>query len=420
MKHKTFFIAVYLLVSTTAFAELSAVSTQRVLHGMDHCQRVDNELLYKEYWGDSVKPENLKEVCIAEQFADQVTLDGDVWLENQSRGLIEFCRSQSDGQEPFYSCLKISLDKAAKEISTPCVELEVQQLWSEEKCRRLVSYLFMKKFETILEAKPEENIPQVEEVKQPAAPVDMIKPELSLTNTWRIEQAIERCDQSKNELTYKKYWQDSVNPENQKTVCIAEQFADQVAADGDAWLEKKANDLIDQCEMKGRKDVSMYTLCLERNIDKNAKVLSLPCNELGEKKLWSTQECEHLVSYIFISKFEKILLSRKPLLDRLKAPLDELSEGIFFKFFVNPVMAILLFILYVLDVIFLIEGGTWMRVTKAGLFLGPLILLSCFTYGGLGLLSSGITMVAILMTIAWNHRVIVRKKEKPKPVPIEF
>jgi len=84
------------------------------------------------------------------------------------------------------------------------------------------------------------------------------------------------------------------------------------------------------------------------------------------------------------------------------------------------VIAILVFIFFVLDVVFLIEKGTWMQVTKAGLFIGPLLLLSCFANDGIGLLLSGTTIIAILSLIGWNHRSVVKKPEKKKPTPIEF
>jgi len=403
---------------TIASAEISGINTQRIKQGIARCEKNNNELIYKKYWRNSVKSENLKSVCMAEQFADQVAADGDPWLKSNASGLIDLCRAQSDDQKSYFSCLKTSLDKTAKELANPCVELGVEKLWDEDKCRRLVSYIFMKKFETILEAIK----PSVEEIKMPVPVVlaNVIKSELSLASTWRIEQALERCDQSNNELIYKAYWRDSVKPENKRTVCIAEQFADQLAADGDMWLEKSSANLIEQCETQGRKNKKIYYLCLQRNLEKNIKILSLPCKELGEKKLWSERKCEQLVSYIFKKNFEKIVESNKPPLVRFKLALDRLSGKTLLPFFVNPVMAIFVFILFALDVVFLIDNGTWIRVTKTSFFLGPLILLSCFTKGGIRLLSSGIAIVIILMLILWNHRRTPVKVEKKKPTPIEF
>lgn len=417
MKIKFLLAFVYLLMSTIAFAELSEISTQRIKQGIARCEETNNELIYKKYWRDLVKPENLKSVCMVEQFADQVAADGDQWLENNAGGLIDLCRAQPNDQKSYFSCLKASLDKIATGLSNSCVELGVEKLWGEDKCRRLVSYIFMKKFETILKAKVSE--PQAKVVQVPI-PVDMSGSELSFTNAWRIEQAIERCDRFNNELIYKEYWGDSVKPENKKTVCIAEQFADQVAADGDSWLEEKSVNLIEQCENQGRKDKRIYHLCLQKNLEENIKILSLPCKELGEKKLWSERGCERLVSYIFIKKFEKVVESSRPLLERFKLALNRTNEMMLVRFFVNPVMATFVFILFVLDVVFLIDKGAWIRVTKISLFFGPLILFSCFTKGEARLLSSGIVIVIISMLVVWKHRRAAVESEKKKPTPIEF
>jgi len=413
MKFKFLLVSACLFLSSTAFAELSAKSTQRIKQGIVRCDEVHNELIYKEYWRDSVKPENLKAVCMAEQFADQVATDGDLWLEQKAIGLINECRAQSSGRSSYLTCLKTPLDQAAEELAHPCVELGAEKLWGEDKCRRLVSYIFMKKFETILESYQ----PPVGEVKPP---VDMVKPELSLTSTWRIEQAIARCDQTHNELMYKEYWKDFVKPENRKTVCMAEQFADQVAADGDHWLAKRGEELIEQCQEKGREDKKIYFLCLKKNLEQAVKMLSPPCKELGEKKLWSQQKCEHLVSYIFMKKFDQVLESRKSLWERFKLALDSLNQMTLVKFFINPVIAILVFIFFVLDVVFLMEKGTWMQVTKTGLFMGPLLLLSSFAHDGIRTLLSGIVIVIMLFIIGWNHRRAVLKPKKKKPTPIEF
>ena len=90
------------------------------------------------------------------------------------------------------------------------------------------------------------------------------------------------------------------------------------------------------------------------------------------------------------------------------------------KFFINPVTAILVFIFFVLDVVFLIEKGTWLQITKVGMLMGPLLLLVCFTQGGIRILLSGIAIVIMLFIIGWNHRGVVLKPEKEKPTPIEF
>jgi len=247
-----------------------------------------------------------------------------------------------------------------------------------------------------------------------------IESKLSLTSTWRIEQAVRRCDQSNNELTYKEYWGDSPKPENQKTICIAEQFADQVAADGDGWIEASAGTLVEKCEQQsnGREDI--YSFCLKRNLEKNSRILSVPCKELGEKKLWDQRKCEHLVSYIFMTNFDDAARSNLTLWDKITRIFDRLSKNIWVNFFINPVTAILAFILFVLDVVFLIEKGTWMRVTKIGLIIGFLLIIASFTKGGLRLFLSGFTIIVIFSIIGWNHRAVKKKPEKKKPIPIEF
>jgi len=416
MKIKFLLVAVYLLTSSIAFAELSAISTQRIKQGITRCEENNNELIYKKYWRDSIKPENLNSVCMAEQFADQVANDSDPWLESNASGLIELCQTQSSDQNSYFSCLKASLDRTATEIANPCIELGAEKLWDEDKCRRLVSYIFMVKFEAILKvSKPKAEVAQV-----PADIVNIAEAELSLTSTWRIEQAIERCDQSNNELAYKEYWQDSVKPENKKTVCMAEQFADQVAADGDSWLEESSINLIEQCEKQGRKNREIYHLCLQLNLENKTKILSKPCKELGEKNLWSEQKCERLVSYIFLKKFEKIVESNRPWYERFMHAFDRTNEMMLARLLINPVAAIVLFILFALDVILFVDRGAWTRIMNTSFYIGPLILISCFAKGGIRIFSSGIVIVIIIMLIAWNHRKTFMKLDKEKPKPIEF
>lgn len=121
-----------------------------------------------------------------------------------------------------------------------------------------------------------------------------------------------------------------------------------------------------------------------------------------------------------MEKFDKVLKYNKSLWERLKLVLDSLSKGIFIKFFINPVMATLVFVLFVLDVVFLIEKGTWMRVTKTGLGISPVLLIACFTKGGIRLLFSGIVMVVMFTIIVFNHYKFPKKPKKKKPKPIEF
>lgn len=255
-------------------------------------------------------------------------------------------------------------------------------------------------------------------VKESSA--EPIESTLSMINTWKIQTAIKRCGNSNNELIYKEYWTDSVGSEDMESTCIAEQFADQAAEEGDVWLDKKAEKLIEECERQGQRAPEMYYLCLKNNLRRVTNTLSSPCKELGEQNLWNEQSCAHLISYIFMEKFNKILNPKKPLLERFKLTLDRISKNTFVYFFINPLVAIIVFIFFVVDVVYLIEKGTWMHVTRVGLFMGPLLLISCFTKDGTRLLLSGIIIIAIFLISRWNHQVAKLKSKKEKPKPIEF
>jgi len=148
-KFKILLVFSCLLASTTVYAELSMVNKQRVGKGMLECKEENNELIYKDYWKDSVKPENLKSVCMAERFADQVAAEGEIWLENEAVALIYLCGEDPDSRKSFFSCMRTRLDEVAEDISEPCVELGSEKLWSEDKCKRLVSYIFLNKFNRI-------------------------------------------------------------------------------------------------------------------------------------------------------------------------------------------------------------------------------------------------------------------------------
>jgi len=184
--------------------------------------------------------------------------------------------------------------------------------------------------------------------------------------------------------------------------------------------QKKAVELIEQCKEQGRKNKQIYYVCLKRNLDQNIKILSLPCKELGEKKVWSEQKCGQLVSFIFMKNFVNILESSRSPSEQFMSALDRMSQTTFMRFVFNPVAAIFVFILFVLDVVFLMEKGTWMKVTRTGFIVGPLILILCFTQEGIRLLSSGFVIVVIFMFIVWNHLKFDEKSEKKKPTPIEF
>ena len=244
--------------------------------------------------------------------------------------------------------------------------------------------------------------------------------ELSEVNAKRIKRGVDRCEKINNELTYTEYWGDSIAPENLKVICIAEKFAHQVAAVGKPWLKNDAGELIDQCKEEGKKDRQIYYLCLQQNLEKNVRTLSLPCRELGAEKLWSEQECRHLVSYIFMTRFEKVLKSKMTLYENLEALADRISGNIWLKLLVNPAMATLFFIALVYDVLYLSKHGSWMRVTKVSFAFGPLLLLTCFPKGGMSILSSGGIMLLMSLGVIWNHLGIKITFKRKKPAPSNF
>lgn len=295
MKLKILLVAICLLLSTTAFAELSEISAYRINQGIAHCTETDNELTYKSYWKDSAEPGNLSALCMVEQFADQVAADGDEWLKTNSIRVMERCHARfSNDQRRFSLCLNEELDKIAKGLSSSCAELEAEEIWDKAECESLISYVFRKKFEPIREA----NMALIADSTE-------VSSELSLTNTFRIKQAMNRCAQSKNEIMYEDYWGGPVKPQNRENICIVEKYADLLASEGDEWLNNEAANAIKRCEKRGRKSRKIYLSCLELRLAGNLRRLSLPCNEIGEKKLWSAAECKSLVSYIFMTKLKR-------------------------------------------------------------------------------------------------------------------
>lgn len=243
--------------------------------------------------------------------------------------------------------------------------------------------------------------------------------ELSAVNSKMIQRGIARCEKVNNELTYTEYWGDSVAPENLKVVCIAEKFAHQAAAKSNAWMKNNAGRFIDQCKEAGKKNKGIYYGCLNEGLSQNMRVLSSPCRELGREELWSEQECKHLINYIFMTRFQVILKSKMNIRERIELLASRISGNIWLRLFVNPISATLIFMLLVYDVLYLIRNGSWMYVSKVGLIFGPLLLLSCFTKGGMSILSSGAIIIIIAMVIFWNHQKITLKLRKKKPKPIK-
>ena len=90
---------------------------------------------------------------MAEQFADLALLDGDDWLENKAAAYIKECRTKSkDDETAYFTCLGKGVDSVVAALATPCRELGAAQLWDENMCQQLIGFIFVKKFEGVLEA----------------------------------------------------------------------------------------------------------------------------------------------------------------------------------------------------------------------------------------------------------------------------
>ena len=234
-----------------------------------------------------------------------------------------------------------------------------------------------------------------------------VSAELSVTNQWRIEQAVERCKILSNALVYNEYWGDSVTDENRETVCIAEQFAQLAAFEGDGWLGHKAAIFIKECREKSNKDEDKYYACLNSGIEIIINQLSSPCVELGKEGLWETDRCNHLVSYIFLRKFEKVLEINQPLVKKLMGV--TLLERLF-----NPIVAIVFLILFVFDIVVLTDPGNWMRIPRFAFVIGTVILVALFLNGMWQFLCFGAAVLISIAAIIRNHIVVTINKIKKK------
>jgi len=389
-----------LIVPEWAHAQLSDLSKSRIQRAAVQCEEMNNELIYKEYWKDSVKPENLETVCLAEKYSDQVAADGDFWLQVNTETLMQDCKEQTQkDRNMYFLCLKQNLLEKAHNVSEPCVELGKEKLWDEEKCRQLVSYIFIKNFE--------DRMPKIE---RDASKANMT--ELSMISSWRIRQAKVHCEQYNNEILYKEYWGKALDTGDLKTICMAEQFADQVAGDGYQWLNNKAVGVIESCKLQGKKDKGIYAFCLQKNLQNVAKMLSAPCAEMGEQKLWDEHMCRRLVSYIFVQDFEEVLAENTSFFENLKNSFDKFSRVTLLRIMFNPIIAIIILFIFVLDVVYLVTPGNWTQVSRLSVFVGPLVLIAYFLQGGLRLMLSGFIIVSLLILIFWNHIKSVFKSEK--------
>jgi len=227
--------------------------------------------------------------------------------------------------------------------------------------------------------------------------------ELSVTSQWRIEQADHRCRTTGNAITYKEYWGDAVTDDTKETICMAEQFADLVVMDGDPFLEKQGVELIQQCKKQTKNDMNKYFMCLKKNLEQVTKVLSSPCRELGEAQLWEEEMCRRLVSFIFVQRFEKIMEVNRPPMEKLKLWVDKLGNMVAVNVLFNPIMAVLCLIVFIADVVLIVDRGNWTRASKMCIIVGMIILVSCYVKEGLRTFSSIIAILVTVSAVAWNH-----------------
>jgi hypothetical protein len=220
--------------------------------------------------------------------------------------------------------------------------------------------------------------------------------ELSITSKWRIEQAIQRCKETDNALSYASYWGDSVTDLNRETVCVAEHFAQLANLEGDEWLETNAPVFIRSCRVQSKKSGGEYAQCLQNGIKTVTQQLSSSCRELEEEGLWEEVRCKELISYIFIAKFDEILKAQRPLLTKA-------MDHKFLRILGHPVAAVLVLILFVMDVLIWIDPGNWMRVSEIALVTGIIISVSFFLEGPWRFLSAGVAILIATGAIIWNH-----------------
>ncbi|MCK5177926.1 MAG: hypothetical protein KAR32_00215 [Candidatus Omnitrophica bacterium] len=234
---------------------------------------------------------------------------------------------------------------------------------------------------------------------------DIAAAELSMINQWRIEQAIDRCQRTDNTLIFPEYWGTTVTDENRETVCMAEQFARLAALEGDGWLKNKALEFINQCKTESEGNDTQYYTCLQAGLTKVTKELSSSCEELGEAGLWDGNRCRRLVSYIFIKDFDKVMQSNRPIVEKM---MDSKTLKLLF----SPIAAIILLLLYVLDVVLLTDLGNWWRIPKFGFLVGSVILGSWFLHGELHFAGMGAAVLICVGGIILNHIMVKSKSDK--------
>jgi len=148
------FTVLCLMYSGNAFAELSFTNRWRIEQASQRCSESGFTVKYTEYWKGAVKIEDKETLCIAEQYADGIILEGaDTWLTEKASVLIEQCEKNSYGkQKDNVKCLQQNLEYMIKRLSASCAELGKEKLWDADMCRSLIGYIFVKRFEVILDA----------------------------------------------------------------------------------------------------------------------------------------------------------------------------------------------------------------------------------------------------------------------------
>ena len=235
----------------------------------------------------------------------------------------------------------------------------------------------------------------------------IVAAELSVTNQWRIEQSVHRCGKTDNALTYPEYWEDTITDENRETVCMAEQFAQLVAVEGEGWLKNEGVKFINKCKTQSKGNDAKYYACLQAGLEKITKQLSSSCKELGEEGLWDEGRCRRLVSYIFMTDFDKVMQANRPLITKV-------MDSKILKLLFSPIAAIILLILYVLDVVLLTDPGNWMRIPRFGFIVGTIILGTWFFQGELRFIGMGVAVLICVGGIIRNHIRVLFKPDKKK------
>ena len=115
------FLSFLSLLPGVAAAELSVTNKWRIEEAARHCTATGHELVYAEYWGDTVTDESRETTCIAEQFANLVIFEGDEWLDDKAPAFIKECREKAERDNKKYSsCLQTGLKALLQKLTFSC------------------------------------------------------------------------------------------------------------------------------------------------------------------------------------------------------------------------------------------------------------------------------------------------------------